>query len=252
MANKGDLIEGALNKAWGAWGDIEGGKDDPQTNEDNRRNWVQDHIDDLMPLQDKLNDPDERLEMVLSDRYVGLLINTNALLRGKTFDDLRSEFLSGKEGHGTLPMMHTPATKDKINCLNSGIEVMREWANSSDRPVEEKLDAVAEAYESLIVWTHMFNDGNGRTGRFIGELIRSGLSDTDRLAATVSRSGKRMMRPPYVRTREGILESLENSELFVPNEEYLRANLDKFPNDVDGMGANICHLLKKWEDLHSS
>lgn len=30
MANKGDLIEGALNKAWGAWGDIEGGKDDPQ------------------------------------------------------------------------------------------------------------------------------------------------------------------------------------------------------------------------------
>ena len=31
MANKGDLIEGALNKAWEAWGDIEGGKDDPQT-----------------------------------------------------------------------------------------------------------------------------------------------------------------------------------------------------------------------------
>lgn len=43
-----------------------------------------------------------------------------------------------------------------------------------------------------------------------------------------------------------------NSELFVPNEEYLRANLDEFPNDVDGMGANICHLLKEWEDLHSS
>lgn len=121
MANKGDLIEGALNKAWEAWGDIEGGKDDPQTNEDNRRNWVQDHIDDLMSLQDKLNDPYERLRMVLSDRYVGLLINTNALLRGKTFDDLRSDLLSGKEGHGTLPMMHTPATKDKINCLNSGM-----------------------------------------------------------------------------------------------------------------------------------
>ena len=61
-----------------------------------------------------------------------------------------------------------------------------------------------------------------------------------------------MMRTPYVRTREGVLESLENSELFVPDEEYLCANLDKFPNDVDGMGANIRHLLKEWEDLHSS
>ena len=61
-----------------------------------------------------------------------------------------------------------------------------------------------------------------------------------------------MLRLEYVKTREGVIENLENSELFVPDEENLRANLDEFPNDVDGMGANICHLLKEWEDLHSS
>ena len=38
-------------------------------------------------------------------------------------------------------------------------------------------------------------------------------------------------------------EDLNNSELCVPNEDELSANLDSFPDDIEGMKLNIAHLL---------
>lgn len=57
----------------------------------------------------------------------------------------------------------------------------------------------------------------------------------------------RLFISPTVETREGVLEDLNNSELWVSNEDELRANLDSFPNDIEGMKLNIKAILEDKE-----
>lgn len=222
---------------------------DPQNDESNRKGWVEEFIGKVGFMGDKLNPPESRLEYFLdknnSFRWV---IAANAGSRGKDLGELWSDLRSGKEGHGMLLALHTPAARDKLACFNSGVEAMQEYVNSSRESTEEKLDAIAMAYEALIIWTHIFNDGNGRTSRFIGKLIEDGLGDVDGLVAeTISGDNRQTVYSPTVETREGILEDLNNSELSVPNEDELRDNLDSFPNDIEGMKLNIKAILEDEE-----
>lgn len=222
---------------------------DPQNDESNREGWVEEFIGKVGFMGDKLNPPESRLEYFLdknnSFRWV---IAANAGSRGKDLGELWSDLRSGKEGHGMLPALHTPAARDKLACFNSGVEAIQEYVNSSRESTEEKLDAIAMAYEALIIWTHIFNDGNGRTSRFIGKLIEDGLGDVDGLVAeTISGDNRQTVYSPTVETREGVLEDLNNSELSVPNEDELRAKLDSFPNDIEGMKLNIKAILEDEE-----
>lgn len=222
---------------------------DPQNDESNRKGWVEEFIGKVGFMGDKLNPPESRLEYFLdknnSFRWV---IAANAGSRGKDLGELWSDLRSGKEGHGMLPALHTPAARDKLACFNSGVEAIQEYVNSSRESTEEKLDAIAMAYEALIIWTHIFNDGNGRTSRFIGKLIEDGLGDVDGLVAeTISGDNRQTVYSPTVETREGVLEDLNNSELSVPNEDELRDNLDSFPNDIEGMKLNIKAILEDEE-----
>jgi hypothetical protein len=222
---------------------------DPQNDESNRKGWVEEFIGKVGFMGDKLNPPESRLEYFLdknnSFRWV---IAANAGSRGKDLGELWSDLRSGKEGHGMLPALHTPAARDKLACFNSGVEAIQEYVNSSRESTEEKLDAIAMAYEALIIWTHIFNDGNGRTSRFIGKLIEDGLGDVDGLVAeTISGDNRQTVYSPTVETREGVLEDLNNSELSVPNEDELRAKLDSFPNDIEGMKLNIKAILEDEE-----
>lgn len=222
---------------------------DPQNDESNREGWVEEFIGKVGFMGDKLNPPESRLEYFLdknnSFRWV---IAANAGSRGKDLGELWSDLRSGKEGHGMLPALHTPAARDKLACFNSGVEAIQEYVNSSRESTEEKLDAIAMAYEALIIWTHIFNDGNGRTSRFISKLIEDGLGDVDGLVAeTISGDNRQTVYSPTVETREGVLEDLNNSELWVSNEDELRANLDSFPNDIEGMKLNIKAILEDKE-----
>ena len=222
---------------------------DPQNDESNRKGWVEEFIGKVDFMGDRLNSPESRLEYFLdknnSFRWV---IAANAGSRGKDLGELWSDLRSGKEGHGMLRLLHTPAARDKLACFNSGVEAIQEYVNSSRESTEEKLDAIAMAYEALIIWTHIFNDGNGRTSRFIGKLIEDGLGDVDGLVAeTISGDNRQTGYFPTVETREGILEDLNNSELSVPNEDELRDNLDSFPNDIEGMKLNIKAILEDKE-----
>ena len=222
---------------------------DPQNDESNRKGWVEEFIGKVGFMGDKLNSPESRLEYFLdknnSFRWV---IAANAGSRGKDLGELRSDLRSGKEGHGMLPALHTPAARDKLACFNSGVEAIQEYVNSSRESTEEKLDAIAMAYEALIIWTHIFNDGNGRTSRFIGKLIEDGLGDVDGLVAeTISGDNRQTVYFPTVETREGVLEDLNNSELWVSNEDELRAKLDSLPNDIEGMKLNIKAILEDKE-----
>lgn len=249
MSNNEVIDKGKLlDKAMSDWfsGRVEF---DPQNDESNRKGWVEEFIGEVGFMGDRLNSPESRLEHFLdknnSFRWV---IAANAGLRGKGFGELWSDLRSGKEGHGMLLALHTPATRDKLACFNSGVEAIQEYVNSSRESTEEKLDAIAMAYEALIIWTHIFNDGNGRTSRFIGKLIEDGLGDVDGLVAeTISGDNRQTVYSPTVETREGVLEDLNNSELSVPNEDELRDNLDSFPNDIEGMKLNIKAILEDEE-----
>lgn len=244
IIDKGELLREAMRK--GLSGQVES---DPQNDESNREGWAKEFIGKVGFMGDRLNPPESRLEHFLdknnSFRWV---IAANAGLRGKDLGELWSDIRSGKEGHGMLPVLHTPAARDKLACFNSGVEAIQEYVNSSRESTEEKLDAIAMAYEALIVWTHMFNDGNGRTSRFIGKLVEDGLGDVDGLVAeAISGNNRQTGYSPTVGTREGVLEYLNNSELSVPNEDELRDNLDSLPNDIEGMKLNIKAILEDEE-----
>ena len=249
MSNNEVIDKGKLlDKAMSDWfsGRVEF---DPQNDESNRKGWVEEFIGKVGFMGDRLNSPELRLEYFLdknnSFRWV---IAANAGSRGKDLGELWSDLRSGKEGHGMLLTLHTPAARDKLACFNSGVEAIQEYVNSSRESTEEKLDAIAMAYEALIIWTHIFNDGNGRTSRFIGKLIEDGLGDVDGLVAeTISGDNRQTVYFPTVKTREGVLEDLNNSELRVPNEDELRDNLDSFPNDIEGMKLNIKAILEDEE-----
>ena len=218
---------------------------DPQNDESNRKGWVEEFIGKVGFMGDKLNPPESRLEYFLDkNNSFRLVIAANAGRRGKDLGELLSDIQSGKEGHGMLLALHTPATGDKLECFNSGVEAIRKWANSPEKTTEEKLQGIAEAYEALIIWTHIFNDGNGRTGRFIRQIIKSGLNNIGELEEeAISNKTRRPAHRPYFRTRQAVEEDLNNSELCVPNEDELSANLDSFPDDIEGMKLNIAHLL---------
>lgn len=244
IVDKGRLLSEAMRK--GLSGRVEF---DPQNDESNRKGWVEEFIGKVDFMGDRLNSPESRLEYFLdknnSFRWV---IAANAGSRGKDLGELWSDLRSGKEGHGMLLLLHTPAARDKLACFNSGVEAIQEYVNSSRESTEEKLDAIAMAYEALIIWTHMFNDGNGRTGRFMGKLIEDGLGDVDGLVAeTISGNNRQTGYFPTVETREGVLEYLNNSELRVPNKDELRAKLDSLPNDIEGMKLNIKAILEDKE-----
>lgn len=238
--DKGELLIEAINN--GLAGQIEF---DPQDDESNRKGWMKDFVDELDSIQDSLNSPESRLECFLDpDSSLRWTIATNAGLRGKDLGELLSDIRSGKEGRSILLALHTPAARDKFACFTSGVEAICEWANSSEKTTEEKLQGIAEAYEALIIWTHIFNDGNGRTSRFIRRIIKSGFNDIGELEReVVSNETPRPDHNPHFITKQAAIEYLNNSELCVPNEDELRANLDSFPDDIEGMKLNIAYLL---------
>ena len=141
VIDKGELLSEAMRK--GLSGRVEF---DPQNDESNRKGWVEEFIGKVGFMGDTLNPPESRLEYFLdknnSFRWV---IAANAGLRGKDLGELWSDIRSGKEGHGMLLALHTPAARDKLACFNSGVEAIQEYVNSSRESTEEKLDAIAMA-----------------------------------------------------------------------------------------------------------
>ncbi|MFX5412231.1 Fic family protein, partial [Acinetobacter baumannii] len=84
-----------------------------------------------------------------------------------------------------------------------------------------------------IVWVHPFNDGNGRTSRFIGNLIEEGGSEPDELARQTASSGARgtIYKVKYV-SREQTLKDVDSQDLMLSDEEReeLRQGIDTLPN----------------------
>lgn len=144
-------------------------------------------------------------------------------------------------------MLHTPSHDDKIPAFRKGYQAIQEYIASSSDPVDKKITNVAMATEALVIWTHPFNDGNGRTSRFLGKLIEEGATDVDSLVAETAAGKERgRMYDRVLATKEGTLEAADNENIMLDDDERdeMRLRAEGLPNDIDAMYLNVQRLLQ--------
>lgn len=242
---------GVMDRAFDAFERRMDGEVDAQASMENRTAWTNALVDKLQSSEQfmkSFSEPEARLEFLSGDnfkRYVlSLMVTVNAGLRGMNRKDLVADMKSGKERGAELSMLHTPASpREKSGYMVAGIEAIREYINTSDEAVNEKVEAVSMAYEALIVWTHMFNDANGRTSRFMAQLIKDGPSDGEKLTSeTVSKAG----RPIYnhtIQTREALLEMRGDSDI-LSDETDEGVDPDDYPSDIEAVVLEMKYILQ--------
>jgi len=194
--------------------------------------------------------PENRLAFLKEqdgDSFLRIAQFVNAKLRGeKPYELRRDESGIG----GTLPLDHTPSPEDKPKAFRRGFEAISEYLADSDDSLEQQIEKTAAACKTLIILVHLFKDGNGRTSRFVAELMRGGASP-ELLAETVSDRGGDYDYPRSIDTKES-LYAVANSEAFLLDDEEreeLRERADGLPNDIEGMYLNIKQILERSELL---
>lgn len=191
--------------------------------------------------------PENRLEFIKSqpaEDFYRIAQYVNAKVRGEKPRVLR---LNPEEKLGaSLPLLHTPKSSDKIPSFNRGFAAIQDYLKETADPVETQIEAVAMATEALIIWVHPFNDGNGRTSRFMSKLIESGASDTDELVEETVDAGARLMYyPQKLSSRESTHEIANNPDIILDDDERksLRLDANSLPNDIEAMYLSVERLL---------
>jgi hypothetical protein len=215
-----------------------------------RQKDAQKLVSDFIGGQEEyFKDPANRLEFIGqldADEFFNMARYANAVLRGEDPDEM--EVLDEKGS--SLLLLHTPSEDDKPVAFRNGFKAIQEYIWGGADSLEKKIEGVSMAIEALIIWTHAFNDGNGRTSRFLASLIENDGNDIDKIVReTISRStrGRSYGHEGLRRaTREGWLEDANNSELMLDDEERaeMRREADDLPNDVDAMYLDIKRLLE--------
>lgn len=193
-------------------------------------------------------EPANRLEFInhqSAEEFLMLVRFVNSKVRGERFYQMQQnpEETTG----GSLPALHTPNSEDKLAAFEAGFSAIKEYINENDDTSEEKVKAVALATEALIIWVHPFNDGNGRTSRFIGNLIEDGGSDPEELARqTVSSGARGTIYQVKYKSKEQALEEISDYDLLISDQEREEQmqNLDKLPNDIEATYWSVRNLLE--------
>lgn len=142
--------------------------------------------------------------------------------------------------------LHTPSHEDKIPAFCEGYRAIQEYIAESPDDVDKKIAGVALAVEALVIWTHPFNDGNGRTSRFLAKLIEEGATDIDSLVnETSSNRIRRRTFNQKVVTRESVLENANNEDMMFDDDEReeMRQQAETLPSDIEGMYTSVRNLL---------
>lgn len=197
--------------------------------------------------QEYFAEPKNRLEFIKeqsADEFLSIARYVNAKLRSETPHQLKYD---ENEKGSFLPMLHTPSHEDKPAAFASGYEAIQEYIETSEDSESKKIEGVAMATEALVIWTHLFNDGNGRTSRFLGRLVEDGAANVDELVAQTAAQGERnRIYPDKYATREGRLSVANNQEIMLDDEEReeMRTEAKRLPSDVTSMKLSIKNLLE--------
>ena len=128
------------------------------------------------------------LQSLTTDEFTGIAQHINARMRG--FEP--REQTNAHDRGGTLLMLGTPSTEEKPEAFRAGFETIKTYLDESSDTPSKKLKSAAMATEALIIWVHPFNDGNGRTSRFLGKFIEDGTTDTEQLIAETADKNNRL------------------------------------------------------------
>lgn len=136
-------------------------------------------------------DPPNRvafLQSLTTDEFVGIAQHINARMRGFEPRDQ----INAHDRGGFLPMLGTPSADEKPEAFRTGFETIKAYLEESSDTPRKKLKSAAMATEALVIWVHLFNDGNGRTSRFLGKFIEDGTTDTEQLVAETADNNNRL------------------------------------------------------------
>lgn len=196
---------------------------------------------------DLFEDPEARLDFIshhTPEEFLHFAKFANAKLRGDMFRRIRHD----ETEVGTyLPYLHTPVEGDKPAAFARGYDAITEYIQQPYDSIEQKIENTAMAIEALTLWVHPFNDGNGRTSRFLAKLIEDGVNDPELLIdQTVSGQNRPRAYTDVLPTKEGMLELADNLDIMWNDEERedARAKAEQLPNDIEGMYLNIKRLLQ--------
>lgn len=117
----------------------------------------------------------ELLTRLSAEEYCQLITGVNGILRGKEKEDWRMDGVGVTVAGTEVIGQHIfPNHKDKQEILE------KSWAgaqqmNAAGRDLEE----IGMLLGSMLVETHPFNDGNGRTSRFVYSMVKKGYSQEE-------------------------------------------------------------------------
>ncbi|MCA9331350.1 Fic family protein [Candidatus Saccharibacteria bacterium] len=189
------------------------------------------------------SDPATRLEFLRSlqfNEFFDIAQHINARVRGYEPRDRSTVNESG----GYLPMLKTPKADEKQEAMRRGFETIQRYLGESSDTDDQKVRGAGMATEALLIWVHPFNDGNGRTSRFLGKFIEDGTIDTEQLITETADGNERMrMYPEYLRVDD--VTDLSNQDILLDDDEIEQIKIaqEKLPI-TEGIALSLEMLLK--------
>ncbi|MCA9309017.1 Fic family protein [Candidatus Saccharibacteria bacterium] len=196
---------------------------------------------DLETDAEFFTEPQNRLDFISSldaDEFADLARHINARMRGY---EPREKTTIHEKG-GFLPLEATPKAKEKPESLEAGFNAIKEYLDNSADSVEEKTRGVGMAVEALIIWVHPYNDGNGRTSRFLAKFIEDGTTDIDELITeTASNDSRQRIYNGTLRVDQWNL--VKDADLIMDDDELESYRVTEMPV-AEGIAKSLKRLLE--------
>jgi len=189
------------------------------------------------------SDPTVRVDFLKSldsEEFFDLAQHVNARVRGY---EPREKVNAGDKG-SYLPLLKTPDASEKPEAFRKGFDAIQKYLRDSNDSDQEKAKGAGMAVEALLIWVHAFNDGNGRTSRFLGSFIENGTTNTDQLINSTADKNERMrMYPEYLRLDN--TSYADDPDLMLDDHERdeIRAAQEALPI-TEGIAQSLTRLLE--------
>lgn len=186
-------------------------------------------------------DPSHRIELLTTlsaDDFFDLAKHTNDRVRG--FEP--RERAGVREEGAFLPLLATPEPEDKPVAFRAGYDAIKDYLSSTDDSIEQKIKGASMAVEALVIWVHPFNDGNGRTSRFLGKFVEDGTTDIDQLVAETADINQRLrMFDGELRVDQG--NTIKGVDIILDDDQRAEYKKTEMPAD-EGISLSIKRLLE--------